>query len=185
MAQTPETIYIEKEHYTPKNETESYDGAKEKEYFFSQLDINTSLIVNQRQDDPETSIREDRPLFLPNSLGIKFGRGVHKDRWFGISAHSGFDWKFNERLFLVPVYGNFTLSPDLGGDSRLVFQAGYGKGFAIGRGQSQGKYQKYSLGLESDENNFGIFIEIAWYDFNVYRGSTTDFFNIGIYKKFY
>ncbi|MCL9808333.1 hypothetical protein [Flavobacterium luminosum] len=151
--------------------------------FFQQYELNTSIIGNTESDDPNTSFDESRPWFLANGLGFKYGLGVHKNKWLSLSAHTGFDWKANERLVAVPVYGNISLSPLLGDDVRLVLQTGLGRGFAVGRGNMQGKYQKYSLGFESDANDFGLFIEVSSYRFNLHYNENTLLFNIGGYIK--
>ena len=148
---------------------------------FSQLEINTSLIGNTEEDDPYTSYDESRPWFIPNGIGVKYGVGVHKNRWVSLSMHSGIDWKANERLIAIPIYGNLRLSPKIGPDTRLVLQTGLGRGYAIGRGNMQGRYEKYTLGLESDENNLGLFVEVSGYSFGLHRNEVTALFNIGFY----
>ena len=182
-AQKNETTYTTVGQYKPGNEKESYDSKQERDRFFHQYELNTSLIGNTQSDNPSTSYDESRPWFIPNGLGFKYGIGVHKDKWFALSAHTGIDWKANERLVAVPVYGNISLNPLLGDDTRLVLQAGLGRGFAIGRGNMQGKYQKYTLGLESDNNDIGIFIEVSSYNFKLHQSNYTELFNIGGYVK--
>lgn len=171
-SQQPETTYV-----TINQDSEKRPVSP----VFTQIEINTSLIGNTESDDPSTSYDESRPWFLPNGIGIKYGMGIHKNRWVSLSMHSGIDWKANERLVAIPVYGNLRLSPKVSHDTRLVFQAGLGRGYAIGRGDMQGKYQKYTLGIESDKNDLGLFIEVAGYSFNLHQNEITGLFNIGFY----
>lgn len=187
LAQKPETTYTTVEHYKPKNEKETYDAAQNRERFFQKYEFNTSIIGNTETDDPNTSYNESRPWFTVNGLGFKYGIGAHKDKWVAVSAHTGIDWKANERLVAVPVYGNVSLNPLVSEDMRLVLQAGLGRGFAVGRGNMQGLYQKYSLGLETDTdtNDFGLFVEVSSYRFNLHYNQDTLLFNIGGYVKIF
>jgi hypothetical protein len=101
----------------------------------------------------------------------------------GFSLHAGIDWKGNEKLVAVPLYGNLRLSPFFREDStRLVLNLGYGRGYALGRGSMQGKYRRINLCLES-EDDFGFLFEIAGYDFSLHNQPTTTLFNIGFYMR--
>ncbi|MCL9804170.1 hypothetical protein NAT51_01445 [Flavobacterium amniphilum] len=181
FAQKPQTTYTTVEHYKPKNEKETYDSGQNSERFFHKFDLNTSIIGNTKADDPSTSYNESRPWFTLNGIGFKYGIGAHKDKWVSVSAHTGFDWKANERLVAVPVYGNVSLNPSVSEDMRLILQTGIGHGFAIGRGNMQGLYQRYALGLETDNENtdFSIFVEVSSYRFHLHNVQDTLLFNIG------
>jgi hypothetical protein len=63
-------------------------------------------------------------------------------------------------LVAIPVYGNFRLSPKVGDETRLFAQIGYGKSFAIGRGNLSGIYRKLSLGFQNSDD-VSVFIEFA------------------------
>jgi hypothetical protein len=62
-------------------------------------------------------------------------------------------------LVCVPVYANFRLSPKVGKETRIYAQLGYGKSFAIGRGNLSGLYRKMSVGIENAD---GISIFVAF-----------------------
>lgn len=96
--------------------------------------------------------------FLPDGIGTKFGYGVHYKKWLGVSLNSGIDWYASYKLVTVPAYMNFRLSPKIGDDTRITAQYGIGKSFALGRGNLQGTYQKFSLGLENSDGHI-LFIE--------------------------
>lgn len=85
---------------------------------------------------------------VPNGLGSKIGYGVHYRKWLTLGIHSGLDWKWDDKLVAVPVYLNLGLSPKVGPETRIMLQAGYGKGFALGRGNLNGEYKKIKLGIE-------------------------------------
>ena len=112
-------------------------------------------------------------------MSSKFGFGIQQNKWIGIGLHTGIDWNINQKLVAVPLFGNLRLSPGFGNGTRLTLQAGYGKGFALGRGNLVGNYQKYSIGIENDEDTI-IFAEISGYDFNNYFKTTVYSISLGI-----
>lgn len=160
-----------------------YERIKPISPVFKQFEFNTSLVINDNDDNPYTDGDESKPQFLPNGLGFKYGIGIQKNKWLGISMHTGIDWKANEKLVAIPIYGNLRFSPFFRDDSsRLVLNLGYGRGYALGRGDMQGRYRRINLCFESDED-FGIMAEIAGYDFDLHYQPTTVLFNIGLYFR--
>jgi hypothetical protein len=77
------------------------------------------------------------------------------------------------------VYANLRISPSIGYDNRIVLQAGYGMGFALGRGDLSGAYKKLSISYESDQD-VNIFIEISGYNMPIHNSSSVGTISIGV-----
>lgn len=99
-------------------------------------------------------------------------------KWITLGIHSGIDWKWEDKFVAVPVYLNFGLSPKVGENTIITAQAGYGKGFALGRGNLNGEYRKLRIGIGSDD--FTIFIETAQYDITLHNQKSINSINLGI-----
>ena len=146
---------------------------------FLQFDVSTPLIANIDREE-ETDADSNNSWFLPDGISAKFGFGVQKNKWIGLSFHTGVDFKNSEKLVTVPVFGNFRISPKLNeSDTRITLQLGYGKGFVLGRGNLVGQYKKISLGLESDDSIL-FFAEISGYKFKQFRTTSVYSFSLGI-----
>jgi hypothetical protein len=142
------------------------EGKKTRESpFFTQFDLIIPLRANENRGKIYYNGSTDNDWFIPNGLSIAAGCGLQQKKWVALSAHASFDALLNQKLVAIPLYINFRLSPRIYEDTRLVFQTSLGQAFALGRGNLQGKYQKHSIGLETDED-LNIFIAIAGYDFN-------------------
>jgi hypothetical protein len=146
---------------------------------FFQFDLSLPFVVNQDRGNNTLDSNKNNDWFVPDGLGAKFGYGLQKDKWLGLSLHTGLDWNISEKLVAVPVYGNLRLSPYIGNDVRLVFQGGLGRGFALGRGSLSGLYQKFSIGLESDED-LNIFIEGSGYKLGINNQTSIVNLSIGL-----
>ena len=146
---------------------------------FLQFDISIPLAANVNRGETFVDGSKNTTWFLPNGLSSKFGFGIQQNKWIGIGLHTGIDWNINQKLVAVPLFGNLRLSPGFGNGTRLTLQVGYGKGFALGRGNLVGYYQKYSIGIENDEDTI-IFAEISGYDFNNYFKTKVYSFSLGI-----
>ena len=70
-------------------------------------------------------------------------------------------------------------SPSLGYGARVTMQLGYGKAFALGRGNLSGTYKKISLGVETEEDLI-IFIEVADYQMKVGQFNSVGSVSLGI-----
>lgn len=145
-------------------------SAQEREFTYIQFDITASFTGNQDYDDLPGYQNERRPWLMPDGLGSKLGYGVHYKQWVTLGIHGGLDWKWNEKLVAAPVYLNFGLSPKIGESSRLTMQVGYGKSFALGRGDLSGTYKKARLGITGDDRT--IFVEIADFGFPLHDYKT-------------
>lgn len=92
---------------------------------YTQFEIAVPFIGNPNQFNELTG-EYDEPRLLLDRIDAKFGVGLHHNKWLGLAVHSGIDWKISSKIVAVPVYGNIRIAPDLGNDTRLIVQAGYG-----------------------------------------------------------
>lgn len=124
---------------------------------YLQFDVAASVTGDSDYDNSSSS------FIIPDGTGIKIGYGIHYKKWVTLGIHTGIDWKWDDKLVAVPLFLNFGLNPKVGQQTRIMMQAGYGKGFAIGRNNLNGQYGKVKLGIGSDD--IALFAEIAAYDF--------------------
>lgn len=163
---------------------QSYDSPPEStkiSHFFTQFEFSVPIKGNpNRNEDYVDGVENtNKSWFVPDGLSAKIGYGIQQNRWVGLSLHTGIDWKATEKLVSVPVYANFRLSPALSSESRVTLQVGYGKGFALGRGNLSGEYRKISLGIESDEDIL-LFIEVADYKIKVREFNSVGSISLGL-----
>ena len=152
--------------------------AQERKFTYIQFDIAVSITGNPDRDEPDAYDGEKKAFLVPNAIGSKLGYGVHYKQWLTLGIHSGLDWKWDDKLVAVPVYLNFGLSPKIGYGSRITMQLGYGKGFALGRGNLSGEYKKARLGLTADDTT--IFIEVSDYNFKMHDQKSIGSLSFGI-----
>jgi hypothetical protein len=127
---------------------------------FTQFDISTPLKGNSTYGEIDSNgVRSDY-WFLPDGLSLKYGVGIHREKWVSLGVQTGIDWIATQKLVVVPVFANFKLSPKVSEDTRVYIQLGYGKSFGIGRGSLIGIYRKISLGIENDEG-VSLFIQVS------------------------
>ena len=138
--------------------------SQQKNNRFTQFDISTPLKGNSTYGEIDSNgVRSDY-WFLPDGLSLKYGVGIHRDKWISLGAQTGIDWIATQKLVVVPVFANFKLSPKVSQDVRVYLQAGYGKSFGIGRGSLIGNYRKISIGIEDNEG-VSLFIQVS--DFGI------------------
>jgi hypothetical protein len=153
--------------------------SQNKKITYIQFDISASLAGNnERYESEDYPGQKNKDWFVPDGLGSKIGYGVHYKKWITLGLHTGIDWKWEDKLVAVPVYINFGLSPKVGENTRITAQAGYGKGFALGRGNLNGEYRKLRIGIGSDD--FIIFIETCQYDIILHDQKSINSINLGI-----
>ncbi|MEY3500478.1 MAG: hypothetical protein RL308_2147 [Bacteroidota bacterium] len=132
----------------------------EERQHYSQFDIATSLKGNSNYGEIDSNgVRSDY-WFLPDGLSVKYGIGIHHEKWVALGIHTGIDWLGTDKLVIVPVFANLRVCPKIGKESRVYLQAGFGKSFGIGRGSLIGEFRKISLGIENDEG-LSLFIQIS------------------------
>jgi hypothetical protein len=132
--------------------------AQKNKWDYIQFDVSVPLRGNENKGETDANGNTNNSWFLLDGLSAKLGYGIHYKKWVALGAHTGIDWKGNEKLVAVPVFANLRISPEVVKGTRMYIQAGYGKSFALGRGNLSGIYKKYSLGLENN-NDYSFFIE--------------------------
>ena len=152
--------------------------AQERKFTYIQFDVAISITGNPDRDEPEAYEGEKKPFLIPNAIGSTLGYGVHYKQWLTLGIHSGLDWKWDDKLVAVPVYLNLGLSPKVGDGTRITMQLGYGKGFALGRGNLNGDYKKARLGLTADDTT--LFIEVTDYGFPLHDYNTVTSLSFGV-----
>ena len=138
--------------------------SQQKNNRFTQFDISAPLKGNSTYGEIDSNgVRSDY-WFLPDGLSLKYGVGIHREKWVSLGVQTGIDWVATQKLVVVPVFANFKLSPKVSEDVRVYVQASYGKSFGIGRGSLIGDYRKISIGVEDNEG-VSLFIQVS--DFGI------------------
>ena len=159
--------------------TNSFVQAQNKKITYVQFDVSASLTGNsERYESEDYPDQKNKDWFVPDGLGSKIGYGVHYKKWITLGIHTGIDYKWDQKFVAVPVYLNFGLSPKVGEETRIILQAGYGKGFALGRGNLSGEYKKIRLGIGSDD--FTLFVEIAQYEIALHEEKNIGNISFGV-----
>jgi hypothetical protein len=147
---------------------------------FTQFDISIPLQSNPNREQNYLDEKRNNSWFLPDGLSSSFGYGIHYNNWISVAIHSGIDWKISESLVVAPIFANFKLNPKLGIEpTRLVAQLGYGKSFALGRGNLTGIYKKLCFGVQTNEDLL-IYIQIAEYGFPLHNQKNVGSISLGI-----
>lgn len=152
--------------------------AQERKFTYIQFDANVSITGNPHRDEPDNYEGESKAFFVPSGIGSKLGYGLHYKQWLTLGIHSGLDWKWDDKLVAVPVYLNFGLSPKISESGRITLQLGYGKGFALGRGNLSGEYKKIRLGITGDDQT--IFVDVSDYGFALHHQKSISNISLGI-----
>ncbi|MGO4771609.1 hypothetical protein ACEN2I_08090 [Flavobacterium sp. W22_SRS_FK3] len=152
--------------------------AQERKFTYIQFGATISITGNPYRNKPDNYEGEKKAFFIPNAIGSKLGYGVHYKQWLTLGIHSGLDWKWDDKLVAVPVYLNFGLSPKISESGRITLQLGYGKGFALGRGNLSGEYKKIRLGITGNDHT--IFVEVSDYAFQLYDQGSIGSISLGI-----
>ena len=146
---------------------------------FYQFEIAIPLVGNPNRNEEISEEITDRSWFIPDGISSKFGYGIQHNKWIATSIHSGIDWKATYKLVAIPVYGNLRLSAGIGNGYRITAQAGFGRGFALGRGNLNGNYTRVSLGFETDED-FIFFVEGSSYNFKLKNENSIGLISLGV-----
>lgn len=160
---------------------QTYDSKEieKKKTTFTQFDLAVPLKANANYGEINQFGTRNDYWFLPNGINAKFGYGIQHQKWVSVSAHAGIEFIGREKLVAVPVYANLRFSPNIGYGNRIVLQAGYGKGFALGRGNLSGEYKKFSISYEADQDT-NIFIEVSGYNLPIHNSNSVGSLSIGI-----
>jgi hypothetical protein len=158
-----QTIFVTSEEEIKKRPEEGiYEHGRP---VFAQAAFSFPLAVNPDHGEPTGYEDEKESFFLPDGLSAHVGAGVHYRGCVGVGMNVGLDWKLNQKLVSAPVYVSLFLNPHFNEYDSAFFQAGYGRAYALGRGDLHGVYQKYRVGFLSD--GLLIFAEANLYGYGL------------------
>lgn len=158
------------------------EGAKTKSKpTFLQFDFSIPLTGNPDRDVVDPYTHEKGYWFIPDGLNANVGFGIHKNQWITIGINSGINWKITEKMVAVPVFASIKLCPKLSKneESRLFLAIGFGKSFALGRGNLSGNYRKISIGIETDDY-IALFLELSEHGLKYNNFNTVPSVSVGI-----
>ena len=153
--------------------------SQSKKFTYIQFDVAIAIKGNQDRGETDLNGTTNNLWFLPDGLNSKLGYGIHYNKWISLGIHSGIDWKWTDKLVVVPVFANLKLSPKIGGDSRIALQLGLGKAMALGRGNLFGDYKKISLGIQTPDDLI-IFIELSHYAIPIHNQKDSGSISLGL-----
>jgi hypothetical protein len=153
--------------------------SQNKKHTYVQFEASVSLKGNANRSETDRNENTNNSWFLPDGLSSKMGYGLHYNKWIALGIHSGIDWKWTDKLVVVPVFANLKLSPKISEDTRVTLQLGLGKTIALGRGDLMGNYKKISLGIQNLENII-LFIELSHYQIPINNQKDTGSISLGI-----
>jgi len=172
-----DTITDKKSHLESYKEQEKSKPLSDNGQFFI-FDISVPFRGNETYGEIDENGNRSDYWFLPDGIGAKFGYGIHFSEWIGLSLNTGFDVVAQQKLFSVPVYGSIVLTPIINDDVSLLFQYGFGKSFAIGRGNLSGYYNKFRIGFGDEE--FLFFADLSLNGFDVRNIENTGSISLGL-----
>ena len=133
-----------------------------KKFTYIQFDIAIAIKGNGERGETDIYDNKNNSWFLPDGVNSKIGYGLHYHKWAALGIHTGIDWKWTDKLIIVPVFANIKLSPKISEDTRIVLQLGLGKAITLGRGDLIGNYKKINLGIQTPDGLI-LFIELSHY----------------------
>lgn len=172
-----QTVFITSDKERPKEKKE--DKIQDGSYKFIQHAFSLSFRANPDAHKVDEYTQEKGSWFLPDGFSYHAGYGTHLNNWLGISLNTGIDTSLNEKLVAVPIYGSLFLNPHFNEDSSVLFQVGFGQSFALGRGDLSGFYQKYRLGIVS-EDELCFFVDLSFYGYSPHNINQTSTISLGI-----
>jgi hypothetical protein len=171
-----DTLTDKKSHLESYKEQEKSKPLSENGQFIM-FDITVPLRGNETYGEIDENGNRSDYWFLPDGIGAKIGYGIHFSEWIGLSLNTGFDVVAQQKLFSVPVYASIVLTPRINDDLSLFLQYGFGKSFAIGRGNLSGYYNKFRVGL-GDE--IIIFADVSVNGFGFRNIENSGSFSLGL-----
>lgn len=155
------------------------EDIKPKKYFtFSQFDLSIPLQGNKNRGEVFPDGSTNNSWFVPDGINVNFGYGIHLYKWVGITANTGIGTKISEKLVVVPTFLNLRLMPKVYEDVHLGVEYGFGKSFALGRGNLNGDFRRFKICYENDE--FQLFIEAVGYGFELHGPNSMGSISVGI-----
>jgi hypothetical protein len=172
-----DTITDKKSHLESYKEQEKSKPLSENGQFIV-FDISVPFRGNETYGEIDQNGNRSDYWFLPDGIGAKLGYGIHFSEWIGLSVNTGFDVVAQQKLFSVPVYASIVLTPSVSSESSILLQYGFGKSFAIGRGNLSGFYNKFRIGFGDDEILF--FADLSLNGFDVRNIQNTGSISLGL-----
>lgn len=176
-------LFISFYGFSQENQTVRYEKEKETETY-AKFDFGIPPKVNQHAGEINPETGEKESWFLPDGVSLRFSVGKMYQDWIGAGISIGTDWKDSECLIIAPVFGNFRLCPNIGKETRLILEAGYGRSLTINGEHFSGYFKKISLGLEDIESGFGFYLELCDYGFSKNHPKDAGSFILGLNYKF-
>lgn len=145
---------------------------------YRQLDLAIPLVYDPGDFGNEDTTRS----ILPAGFNALAGFGYDYKKIAGLGFHSGFMARWDEKLVAVPVFVNLRTSPNIGKNTFISLQAGYGKSFALGRGGLSGDFKRISVGVGSrDEIIQGaLFVEYNQMGFPIHEREKIESLSLGV-----
>ncbi len=171
-----DTLTDKKSHLESYKEQEKSKPLSDNGQFFI-FDVSVPLRGNETYGEIDENGNLSDYWFLPDGIGAKFGYGIHFSEWIGFSLNTGFDVVAQQKLVSIPVYVSIVLTPRINDEISLLFQYGYGKSFAIGRGNLSGCYNKFRIGVGDEVI---IFADVSLNGFAVRNIENTGSISLGL-----
>lgn len=153
--------------------------SQKKESTYIQFDIAIPIKGNPDRGETDANGNKNSSWFLPDGLSSKLGYGLHYNKWIALGINSGVDWKWSDKLVIIPVFANVKLSPKISEDTRVTLQVGLGKVIALGRGDLMGDYKKISLGIQTPDD-LVVFIELSHYTIPINNQKDSGSISLGL-----
>lgn len=159
--------YYEKEKATPLSDNGQF-------FIF---DISLPFRANKTYGEIDDNGNRSDYWFLPDGIGAKFGYGIHFSEWLCLGVNTGFDVVAQQKLVSTPIYASISLTR-ISEDASILVQFGYGKSFAIGRGNLSGYYKKFRIGVGDEK--LVVFADLSLNGFPIYEVENSGSISLGI-----
>ncbi len=117
--------------------------------------------------------------FVLAGIAAQYEYGMTYKEWFRVGAHLGLQINIADKTVTTPIGGSISLAPLIGEDTRLYGKFIAGWNIAIGKGNKNGMYQHYQIGIESQES-IRIFAFIADHGFSLKQHTPYTTMGLGI-----
>jgi hypothetical protein len=156
------------------------DVKEDSKITYIKFDFSVPLKANQYAGEIDPYTGETGYWFLPDGLSARVGFGAHYDKWIGAGINIGMDWKGSQCLVIAPIFGSFRISPRVSEDVRITLEAGYGRSLVISGDHLSGYFKKLSIGVDSEESGFGLYVELNNYGFYKNYSDTIGSLSLGL-----
>ena len=118
---------------------------------FQSVDYMLIFNPNSNKDnyyDGNTGQMEKPSKFVLGGLAGHYEYGISFKEWFRFGLLTGVYANVFESVYTIPVTGTITLAPLIAEETRVYGKFAYGWNTAIGRGNLNGRFTHYHLGVE-------------------------------------